>query len=549
MAPFNLLTYEDAKQHNRQMAAAVRERRMPPWLPDPAAVAFENQQRLTDRQIQILETWTKNGAPEGDGAENPPPTVSDGWQFGKPDLVLEAPPGYVLSAQGTDVYHNFVFQVPLQETRYVRAVEIHPGNTMVVHHANLLIDRMHSAQRQQARNHSPGPGFDGMDVEMESDTFEPEGHFIYWKPGTPVWVERKDMAWRLSPGTDLVLNIHLRPSGMPEPIRPAVGLYFSDRAPTVKPMLLQLDRDDILDIPAGVNAFKVSDDFKLPVDVQVFAVYPHAHYLGKQLEAYATLPSGTRRWLLRIADWDPAWQGVYRFRQPVSLPRGTVISMRYTYDNSSQNTRNPNRPPQRVTAGNRSTDEMAHLFFQVVPSTAASKRDACLVLQKALMRHKLEHSPEDYAANYNLGALLLSEGQLSAAVGYLNRAVHQRGDSAAALNSLGAALLKAGQTEAALARFRQAVESDPGYVDAHYNLASALATSGEFAESAKEFEVVVQHQPGDAEAEARLGSVLAALRDYNAAETHFRHSLALDPNNEVAKENLRLLQQVRSAGR
>ncbi|HYL16827.1 MAG TPA: tetratricopeptide repeat protein, partial [Terriglobales bacterium] len=482
-----------------------------------------------------------------DPAQSPPsPKMADGWQFGKPDLVLEAPTGYVLPAQGTDVYHNFIFQVAVTDTHYVRAVEIHPGNTMVVHHANLLIDRMHSAQRQQARSHSPGPGFDGMDVEMESDAFEPEGHFIYWKPGTPVWVERDDMAWRLSPGTDLVLNIHLRPSGMPEPVRPTIALYFSDRVPKVKPMLLQLDRDDALNIPPGVSDFKISDDFKLPVDVQVFAVYPHAHYLGKELDAYATLPGGARKWLLRIADWDPAWQGVYRYREPVRLPRGTVISMRYTYDNSSQNPRNPNQPPQRVTAGNRSTDEMAHLFFQVVPIKPAGGRDGRLILQEALMRHKLEHSPEDYAANYNLGALLLSGEQPGAAIEYLTRAVHQRSDSAPALNSLGAALLQAGRMEAAVERFRQAVESDPAYVDAHYNLASALATSGEFAESAKEFAVVVQHQPGDAEAEARLGSVLAALRDYDAAETHFRRSLSLDPNNEVAKENLRLLQQVRS---
>ncbi len=85
----------------------------------------------------------------------------------------------------------------------------------------------------------------------------------------------------------------------------------------------------------------------MPIDVDVLAVYPHAHYLGKVLEAYATLPDGTRKWLIRIPDWDLNWQGVYRYREPVFLPKGSVVSMRYRYDNSAANPRNPNDPPKK----------------------------------------------------------------------------------------------------------------------------------------------------------------------------------------------------------
>jgi Flp pilus assembly protein TadD len=221
--------------------------------------------------------------------------------------------------------------------------------------------------------------------------------------------------------------------------------------------------------------------------------------------------------------------------------------MRYTYDNSSANPRNPHRPPQRVTAGNRSSDEMAHLSFQVIAQSRVPDQDGRMLLQEALMRHKLTHSPEDYAANYNFGALLLSRGDAEQAARYLARAVQQRPDSVTALNSLGAALLQSGNPDSALQRFRQAVASDPDYVDAHYNLASALATRGDFAEAAREFEIVLRNQPGDAQAEARLGSVLAALRQYEQADVHLHRALALDPDNEVAKENLRLLQQVRGS--
>ncbi|HLK34342.1 MAG TPA: tetratricopeptide repeat protein, partial [Terriglobales bacterium] len=524
-----------------------RKRIMPPWLPDPKAVAFADQLVLTQQQIDTLVRWAEQGAPAGDLAQAPPPPkLTTGWQGGKPDVILQAPPGYVVPAHGRDVYHNFIFEVPVTTTHYVKAVEIHPGNPKVTHHANLLIDRTHAARRmEEHHHHGPGPGFDGMDMEMESDVFEPEGHFIYWKPGIPIWAEPDDMTWRLSPGTDLVLNIHLRPSGTPVPIQPTIGIYFADKKPTLTPMLLQLDRDDALNIPAGDGDFQVADDFKLPLAVRVYAVYPHAHYLGKRLEAYATLPDGSRKWLLLIPSWDPSWQGIYRYQKPVFLPAGSVVSMRYTYDNSQQNPRNPNHPPQRVTAGNQASDEMAHLSLQVVTSNPTGGGDGRMVLQEALMRHKLERDPDDYAASYNLGALLLARGQPAEAVPHFEKAIAQRPDSATALNSLGAALMQLGRKQDAVLRLQQAVKAEPDYADARYNLASALAFTGQFAESAEQFQWVVQHRPNDADAEARLGSVLAAQKDYKDAELHLRRALNLDPNNQVAKDNLRLLQQVR----
>ena len=111
-------------------------------------------------------------------------------------------------------------------------------------------------------------------------------------------------------------------------------------------MLVQLEHDGALDIPAGNGDFQISDDFRLPLDADVLAVYPHAHYLGKLLEGYATLPDGTRKWLIRIPDWDPNWQAVYRYPEPVFLPKDSVISMRYHYDNSDANPRNPESSAQ-----------------------------------------------------------------------------------------------------------------------------------------------------------------------------------------------------------
>src|SRR5579864_9802355 len=134
--------------------------------------------------------------------------------------------------------------------------------------------------------------------------------------------------------------------------------------------------------------------------------------------------------------------------------------MRYTYDNSGQNPRNPHHPPQPVMAGNMAMDEMAHLSLQVVTSSPGGG-DGRMVLQEALMRHKLEHDPNDYAANYNLGALLLSRNKAADAVPNFERAIAQRPDSSTALNSLGAALLQLGRKQDAVQRLQQAVAADP----------------------------------------------------------------------------------------
>jgi hypothetical protein len=148
----------------------------------------------------------------------------------------------------------------------------------------------------------------------------------------------------------------------------------------------------------------VSDDFKLPMDADVLAVYPHAHYLGKLLEAWATLPDGSKKWLVRIPDWDSNWQAVYYYREPVSLPKDAVIHMRYHYDNSAANVRNRSHPPKRVRAGNQATDEMGHLWLQVLPRGPGDRRRE---LQEAVIEHRLEKNPNDFEAHMNLGAIEL----------------------------------------------------------------------------------------------------------------------------------------------
>jgi Flp pilus assembly protein TadD len=381
-----------------------------------------------------------------------------------------------------------------------------------------------------------------MDLNVESDTFDPDSHFLFWKPGGTPWVEPAGMAWRADPGTDLVLNVHMQPTGKPEQVQPSIGLYFTDQPATKYPMLLQLEHDGALDIPANDADFPVSDDFAVPMDMDVLAVYPHAHYLGRLLEGYATLPGGTREWLIRIPDWDPNWQSVYRYKEPVFLPKGAVVSMRYHYDNSVANPRNPNHPPQRVRGGNQATDEMAHLWLQVLPRGGEDRR---MDLQEAIMLHRLEKYPGDFAAQFNLGALMLARGGSADALRYLRGAVAARPDHPVALNTLGAALLAAGNSDEAIALFERALQANPRYTNPRYNLANALAEQQRWEPAAAEFRKVLADSPDDPGARQHLGEVLRLWGDQNAqqgsleeAAAHLRASLDFRPDDAVLHSDL-----------
>ena len=171
-------------------------------------------------------------------------------------------------------------------------MEILPGNSRVVHHANVLLDRSGMGRALDAE--LPGPGFPGMDIEVASNRFEPDSHFLFWKPGTPAVAEPPDMAWRLDPTTDLILNMHLQPSGKEEPISPSIGLYFTDTPPTRVPMLLQLEHDGALDIPPGDAAFAVTDALDAAGRRPGAGRLPARALPGHAFEGTAQLPDGTR---------------------------------------------------------------------------------------------------------------------------------------------------------------------------------------------------------------------------------------------------------------
>ena len=505
-APFGLAGYAEARPWARAIRQATASRTMPPWKPAPGhGGPFAGERRLTDAEIALIGRWVEQGAAEGDPAgPDPAPVRPSGWRLGPPDLVLALPEPYELAAGGEDRYRNFVLPVPPAATRYVRAFDFRPRGR-AIHHARLLIDPARSARRLDRRD--PAPGYDD---GLDDDARFPDGHLLAWAPGRVPAFEPEDLAWRLDPGVDLVLQLHLPASDAPARVAPEVGLYFADAPATGAPAAVLLG-DKTIDIPAGAARHVVEDAWRLPVDVEVLSVYPHAHRLGRDLQGFATLPDGSRRWLVRIDDWDFDWQEEYRLIEPLPLPAGTTLGMRYVYDNSAANRSNPNHPPRRVRYGRRSTDEMAELVVKVRTRTAAGRERLARALTRkanavdlAGAEKRARDDPRDFRAHHELGIYLL----------------------------------EAGRAAEAAERFRRVLRLHPGFAPAHYNLGIIAGGSGRLDAAAARFEAALARDPAHVAALTNHGIVLHALGRPEEAAGRYRAAIAIEPDRAETHNNL-----------
>jgi Tfp pilus assembly protein PilF/mono/diheme cytochrome c family protein len=527
---FNLLTYVDVKRHAQVIAETTRTRFMPPWKPEPGAGDFADVRRLTDAQIDLIQQWVKQGTVEGDPAALPPvPTWSSEWTLGKPDLVLTMDRPYALRADGDDMYRHFVIPIPIPADRYVKAWEFRPGNPRVVHHATMEIDRSGASRRLDAED--PEPGYEGL---IAHSAAAPDGYFLDWAPGHTPYVAPAGMAIPLQPASDLVLMLHLRPSGKPESVQASIALYFADAPPTRVPALLRLTRQD-LDIPAGNNSFVVTSTYVLPVPLDLITVQPHAHYVARQIESTATLPGGSTKRLLSITNWDFNWQGVYRYAAPVSLPAGTTVTMRWTYDNSAGNPLNPNHPPRRVTYGQRTSDEMSELWFQVVPRNQADRAIFTRELRTRLVVEEIkgdEMMLRDDASNQALhddvALLYAATGNRERAAAHFAESVRLRPDSAAAHYNLATALFSLGRIEDARRDFERAISLDPAYANGHRGLAALLQAEGNLDEAERHYRRALELAPDDAVAHHNLGVLLHSRNRLPEAMNEYRAALRLN---------------------
>jgi mono/diheme cytochrome c family protein len=362
VAPFSLLSYEDVAKRAEHVADITARRVMPPWKPLAGHASFLGERKLIDAEVKTIRAWADAGAPEGDVARRvAPPTFTSSWQLGEPDLVLTVAEPVAIPADGRDVYMNVILPLKVPTGKFLKAAEFRPGNPRVVHHAVLSIDERGEARKRDEA--WPGQGFVAV---------SPPGRFLpgtlaVWTPGRMPLALPEGIAMPWPAEADLVLNLHLHPSGKPETDQSSVGFYFTDEPPRHSLIDLTLI-DTKINIEPGDKTFRTRDETTLPIDCEVLTIFPHMHMIGKEIDVTATLPDGKTKTLLRIDDWDFNWQDMYQFEPPVRLPKGTKVVLTAMHDNSADNPHNPKSPPERVRWGEQTFNEMSIAFLSLTPA-------------------------------------------------------------------------------------------------------------------------------------------------------------------------------------
>ncbi len=490
---------------------------------------------VTNHRHDDTQLMESEGAAPGTPLEHlSTPQLKTSWQLGEPDLIVKLRAPYSLPPEASDVFRNFVIPNVTTSDRYVRALEFRLGNHEVVHHAEFRLDETDVSWRRD--NEEPGTGYGGMD---NATAHYPDGHFVNWVPGKRASELPEGLAWRLPAHADLVVQLHMMPSGFEEVIDPIIGLYFADELPKLNPQMIWLG-SRWLPVEAGDTNFVTRDSYELPIDVDVLSVLPHCHFICKNIKAWAILPDGSQQWLARVEEWDFYSQNESRFNRPLSLPRGTTVSVEFGYDNSIGNKRNPNNPPQDIEFGPLSSNEMADLWIQVMPrnerESESLRRFSARHLQQRMIerQERLVELEPDVNGYIELAHSYKRASQVDKAVTRLQEALQFAPESTAVLESLAIALTDVGRHDEALNHWRRCVQLAPNDSRAHLNLGTALGFSNQVAEAESHLKLATELDPGFAPAFFRLGRAQSYQGRFDDALLSYRAALALNPNEPMA---------------
>jgi hypothetical protein len=358
IAPFALMSFEEASKKKQELLRATTLRLMPPWKASRECVIFDYDPALSREEIATLARWVHSGAPRGDPKDLPPArSFPDGWALGKPDLTLEMAEPYKPDFSRGDIYRCFVLPVSMAEDRYVGAVDFSPGNRPMVHHALLFIEDGTSSKALEKKDGQPGyTCFGGVQVAAKDGLggWAPGHEPSYFPPGTGKLLPKD---------ARVIAQIHYSArSGPINADSSRIAFYFT-KPPIEKRIMADAMAIGGFTIPAGNPHYALSKTMTLQSSVHLVSILPHMHLIGRSMRVTATLPDGTTHCLVDVTDWDFRWQRTYIYKELLALPRGTRVTMTGVYNNSTGNPRNPNSPPRDVHDGENTTDEMCLVLF------------------------------------------------------------------------------------------------------------------------------------------------------------------------------------------
>jgi mono/diheme cytochrome c family protein len=370
IAPFALTSYEDAASRSRSIRNAVEHRIMPPWKPVAGHGEFRDSLALTEEERNTILAWIDADAPKGDPADLPESGDDTGeWALGEPDLVLNMPEPYRPPADVSDTYRCFVLPSGLAEDKFVSAVDVLPGNRQTVHHVLLFIDV--TGRGEELDQAEEGPGytcFGGPRTPLSI------GSGLGGRvPGTRARHLQEGVGIELPRGARVIMQVHYNShtghgheaeESHSHEDQTRVGIYFS-REKVRKHLLYLPIVNTQFEIPPGAQDHEVRASLPIFFPAKAILVAPHMHLLGRQIKLDLEEFGGSVTPLVYIDDWDFHWQGFYTYQEPVPLRFGSRVRLSCRFDNSVNNFRNPNNPPQPVRWGEGTADEMCLAFLGV----------------------------------------------------------------------------------------------------------------------------------------------------------------------------------------
>lgn len=351
--PFSLLSYTDAKKVKGMMKYVVENRIMPPWFAEGGSHEWTNPQALSDSERQDILGWIKAGCPEGDPGDAVTDLVwHEGWGIGEPDLVVQVPRTFRVPAEGVLPYQHTKVRVPIDEDKWIQAMEIRPTGPAVVHHVLVLI--------QYPRRH-------------EKDLVQPDfgdgigGYFAVMVPGQGPTVFPEGMAKYLPRGSSLIFQMHYTPIGKEMDDQTRMAFVFADREPIHEIQTKGVAEMRFM-IPPGADDYKVSAVHVFDKPSTLLSFFPHMHLRGKSFRIDLTYPDGTEDMILNVPRYDFNWQLLYQLEDPIEVPTGAKLKVTGWFDNSANNPANPD-PTRRVGFGEQTTDEMMIGYFDWHPTS------------------------------------------------------------------------------------------------------------------------------------------------------------------------------------
>ena len=366
IGPMPFTTYAEVAAYGEFIEYVTSIGYMPPWSPDADYSHFVGEKVLTADELETLSAWVDAGKPEGDPSYNPGlPDFPSGSQIGTPDQVLAMGEAYVHGGDMTDQYQVFVLPTDFDGDVSIRALEVQPGNGNVAHHAILGLDISGTAAALDAEDPEPGyESFGGFGFSAESSFFGA------WVPGALAVAYPPGIGRVIPQGADVLLQMHYGPSPIEESDLSEVNVFFSE-VPIEREVITAIMGPQHLDAPFILPPNQVSSFHgTLPVnqDVSLINIAPHCHLIGASWLVYATSPNNQDTIpLISIPSWDFNWQGFFTFPHLTKIPQGYTLHGEATYDNTTNNPFNPNDPPQWVSFGEGTEDEMFFIFMDLVP--------------------------------------------------------------------------------------------------------------------------------------------------------------------------------------